>query len=66
MLSRISRGLRTGNKQPLKYRFDVRVEKLDNLPGPVKKCRVVWSRGAKLQMTETQDVRNGELRSLKQ
>lgn len=36
------------------------VEKLDNLPAPVKKCRVVWSRGPKVQMTETKDVAKGE------
>lgn len=62
MLGRISRGLghKTG-KKGVKYRFDVVVEKLDNLPSPVKKCRVVWSRGPKLQMTEIRDVNKGKL-----
>lgn len=59
MLGRISRGLKSGGKQGVKYRFDVVVEKLDNLPGPVKRCRVVWSRGPKLQMTEIKDVNKG-------
>jgi hypothetical protein len=61
MLGRISRGLghKSSAKQALKFRFDIQIDKLDNLPGPVKKCRVVWSRAAKLQMTDMKDVKNG-------
>jgi len=63
MLGRLSRGLghKSGGRKGVKYRFDVVVEKLDNLPSPVKKCRVVWSRGPKLQMTDTKDVNKGKL-----
>lgn len=63
MLGRLSRGLghKSGAKKGVKYRFDVFVEKLDNLPAPVKKCRVVWSRGPKLQMTDIKEVTKGEL-----
>jgi hypothetical protein len=62
MLGKLKRAInQKANKQkPLKYRFDISVEKLDNLPGPVKKCRVVWSRGPKVQMTSIQDVFKGE------
>lgn len=61
MLGKISRGLghKSGGKQSTKYRFDVVVEKLDNLPSAIKKCRVVWSRGPKLQMTDIKDVSKG-------
>jgi hypothetical protein len=47
----------------LKFRFSVHVDKLENLPAAVKKCRVVWSRGSKLQMTELRDVRGGARRA---
>lgn len=59
---KIARGLghKTSGKQRLKYRLDVFVEKLDNLPKPLKKCRVVWSRGPKVQMTDIKDVTNSE------
>jgi hypothetical protein len=62
MLGRISRGIghKSGGKTRTKYRFDVVIEKLDNLPAPVKKCRVVWSRGPKLQMTDIKDVNKGK------
>lgn len=62
MLGRISRGIghKSGGKKGTKYRFDIVIEKLDNLPGPIKKCRVVWSRGAKLQMTSIKDVNKGK------
>eukprot|EP00775_Hariotina_reticulata_P010260 gene10260-10419_t len=58
---KITRGLghKASGKQALKYRFDVFVDKLDNLPGPVKRCRVVWSRGPKVQMTDIKEVTRG-------
>jgi hypothetical protein len=61
MLGRLSRGIghKSGGKRGCKFRFDILVDKLDNLPAPVKRCRVVWSRGAKLQMTEVKDVSKG-------
>jgi len=57
MLARLSKGLKGGGKSALKFRFDVQIDKLENLPPAVKQCRVVWSRGSKLQMTAMQDVR---------
>jgi hypothetical protein len=60
MLRRVSRGLGHTAKQAQKVHLKVEVEKLDNLPAAVKKCRVVWSRGPKVQMTNTKDVSKGE------
>jgi hypothetical protein len=64
MLGRLSRGLghKSGQRRGAKYRFDVLVDKLDNLPAPVKRCRVLWSRGAKVQMTNMKDVTKGTRR----
>eukprot|EP00878_Enallax_costatus_P043788 GHUV01051867.1.p2 GENE.GHUV01051867.1~~GHUV01051867.1.p2 ORF type:complete len:133 (+),score=24.80 GHUV01051867.1:3-401(+) len=65
MFSKITRGIShaSGGKKGFKYKITIQVEKLDNLPATVKKCRVVWSRGPKLQMTETKDVVKGECTS---
>lgn len=41
----------------LKYKIDLQVINLENLPTSIKKCRVVWARSAKLQMTDVKDVR---------
>lgn len=60
MLKRVSRGF--GGKKAQKFHLNVFVEKLDNLPSAVKRCRVVWSRGAKVQMTDVKDVAKGEQR----
>ena len=62
MLTRISKGIahKAGGKARLRFRFDVTLDKLENLPAAVKKCRVVLSRGSKLQMTEICDARGGE------
>jgi hypothetical protein len=62
MFKKLSRGLahKSGGKTPLKFRFDVQVVQLENLPSAVKNCRVVWSRGAKVQMTEFKNTLNGE------
>lgn len=62
MLKKLSRGMshKAGAKTALKFRFDVQIDKLENLPGPVKKCRVVWSRGPKLQMTDIKAVNQGQ------
>jgi hypothetical protein len=61
MLARLSKGLahKTGGKTALKFRFDVQVDRLENLPPAVKRCRVVWSRGAKLQMTDMKEAGGG-------
>ncbi len=56
------KGLASGgskSKGAVKYKFDVQVVQLEGVPGPVKKCRVVWSRSAKMQMTEVKECRNG-------
>ncbi|GFR47585.1 hypothetical protein Agub_g9317 [Astrephomene gubernaculifera] len=49
----------------LKYRIDVQVTQLENLPTTIRKCRVVWARSAKIQVTEAKDVR-GSVASFKQ
>lgn len=49
----------TGSARPCKYKFDVDVLQLDNIPAAVKKCRIVWSRKAKVQMTETVEPKRG-------
>lgn len=48
------------SKQTLKYKFEVQVLALENLPGPVKKCQIIWSRAAKTQMTSIKDAARGE------
>lgn len=64
MLGRLSRGIgHSGGRKGIKFRFDVTIDKLDNLPAPVKKCRVTWSRGAKLQATDVKDVNKGRWRT---
>lgn len=63
MFGRISRGIShaSAGKKGAKYKISILVEKLDNLPAPVKRCRVVWSRGPKVQLTETKDVSKGKV-----
>jgi hypothetical protein len=46
-------------KTVLKFRFDVRVVVLENLPLAVKQCRVVWARSAKLQLTDVVSTSSG-------
>jgi hypothetical protein len=60
MLRRVSRGLGHTAKQAQKVHLKLDVEKLDNLPAAVKNCRVVWSRGPKVQMTNIKDVAKGK------
>jgi len=36
----------------LKYRFDLKLESLQGLPRTVTQCRVVWARGAKVQLSK--------------
>lgn len=48
-----------GGKGAVKVRFDVQVVEVQNLPSAAKKCRVVFSRNAKVQVTKAKDVRNG-------
>ncbi len=47
-------------KGGVKVKFDLQVVHCERLPSAVKKCRVVWSRSAKVQMTAVKDVRNGK------
>ncbi|KXZ54203.1 hypothetical protein GPECTOR_5g297 [Gonium pectorale] len=49
----------------LKYKIDLQVTTLENLPTSIKKCRVVWARSAKVQITDVKDVR-GSVVSFKQ
>ena len=44
-----------------KYKIDVQITQLENLPAYVKKVRVVWSRSAKVQMTDFKDTRGSKL-----
>lgn len=62
MFKKLGRGLahKSGGKTPLKFRFDVQVVQLENLPSPIKNCRVVWSRGAKMQITDFKNALNGK------
>ncbi|GMH42813.1 hypothetical protein BSKO_10732 [Bryopsis sp. KO-2023] len=46
-------------KIPLKFRFDVRVVGVSDLPVTVDKCRVVWARGPKVQMTRVRGAKDG-------
>ncbi|PNH00859.1 hypothetical protein TSOC_013292, partial [Tetrabaena socialis] len=43
----------------LKYKIDVQITQLENLPSTIKKCRVVWARSSKMQITDVKDVRGG-------
>ncbi|GLI62410.1 hypothetical protein VaNZ11_005030 [Volvox africanus] len=49
----------------VKYKIDLQVVQLENLPTSIRKCRVVWARSAKLQMTDIKDAR-GSVASFKQ
>ncbi|GIL59066.1 hypothetical protein Vafri_14027 [Volvox africanus] len=49
----------------VKYKIDLQVVQLENLPTSIRKCRVVWARSAKLQMTDIKDTR-GCIASFKQ
>lgn len=40
-----------------KFRLEVQVVQVKGLPSAVKKCRLVWSRSAKVQMTDVKDVK---------
>lgn len=53
MLKKLSRKIerRREGSVPIKFRFDVECRDLTGLPPAVKQCRVVWSRGPKVQMT---------------
>lgn len=46
-------------KVPLKFRFDVRVVGVAGMPVTVDKCRVVWARGPKVQMTQVRGAKDG-------
>jgi len=60
MFKKLGRALGGGGKgSSLRVKFDLEVVQVDNLPQAVRKCRVVWSRSAKVQMTNIKDVRGG-------
>lgn len=61
MFKKLGRALGgAGKGGSLRVKFDLEVVQVDNLPQAVRKCRVVWSRSAKVQMTSIKDVRGGE------
>lgn len=61
MLKKLQRNLerKKDGKTPVKFRFDVQIKELRGVPGNVDHCRVVWSRGAKVQMTDLALVTEG-------
>ncbi|GLC41964.1 hypothetical protein PLESTM_001271200 [Pleodorina starrii] len=63
MFGKILRAGKGGHGQ--KYKIDLQIIQLENLPTSIKKCRVVWARSAKLQITDIKDVR-GSVASFKQ
>jgi hypothetical protein len=48
--------------QSLKYRFDLQIDAVEGLPGGVTQCRVLWARGAKVQLSRLAEVQNGTAR----
>ena len=48
------------SKGQLKCRFELKVDQLENVPAAVGKCRVMWTRNAKIQYTSVKPVRTGE------
>lgn len=59
MFGKFAAGIKRAGKgsHGSKYKIDVQVTQLENLPAYVKKVRVVWSRSAKVQMTDFKDAR---------
>jgi hypothetical protein len=56
------KGLGTSSKagsSGSRVKFDLQVVQVERLPQSVRKCRVMWSRSAKVQMTALKDVRSG-------
>lgn len=45
--------------QAIKYRFDLHLDSLNGLPKTVTQCRMVWARGAKVQLTKLVWVEDG-------
>jgi hypothetical protein len=58
MFRKLGRAL-GGGKGSIRVKVDLQVVQVERLPAVVRKCRVVWQRGAKLLMTATKDVRGG-------
>ena len=46
-------------RHPLKFRFDVKVLSVVGIPKALRQCRVVWSRGAKVQITPPAEAKDG-------
>lgn len=61
MFKKLQRNLerKKEGKTPIKFRFDVQVKELQGVPASVDECRVVWSRGAKVQMTDLAHAHEG-------
>eukprot|EP00951_Prasinocladus_malaysianus_P026096 scaffold230555_cov44-Prasinocladus_malaysianus.AAC.1 len=45
--------------QSIKYRFDLHLAGLEGLPKSVKECRIVWARGAKVQLSKIVQAKDG-------
>lgn len=48
-------------KVSIKVKFDLIIHKVVHIPSTVDSCRVVWQRGAKIQLTDDKPVRDGKL-----
>jgi hypothetical protein len=60
MFGKLTAGLKRAGRgsHGAKYRLEVQVLQVKGLPAAVKRCRVVWSRSAKVQMTDVKDVKS--------
>lgn len=65
MLGKLQRNLerKKDGRLPVKFRFDVKVVELRMIPESIDICRVVWSRGAKVLMTDISQVEDGNAES---
>lgn len=62
MFGKFAAGLKRAGKgsHGQRFKIDVQINQLENLPSAVKKVRVVWARSAKVQLTDYKDVRGSE------
>ncbi|GMH35754.1 hypothetical protein BSKO_03622 [Bryopsis sp. KO-2023] len=61
MFKKIQRNIerKRDGKVPIKFRFEITIHELTGIPPKVDLCRVVWARGAKIQMTNAAQVHDG-------
>eukprot|EP00201_Polytomella_parva_P018164 CAMPEP_0175071218 /NCGR_PEP_ID=MMETSP0052_2-20121109/19130_1 /TAXON_ID=51329 ORGANISM="Polytomella parva, Strain SAG 63-3" /NCGR_SAMPLE_ID=MMETSP0052_2 /ASSEMBLY_ACC=CAM_ASM_000194 /LENGTH=1671 /DNA_ID=CAMNT_0016338383 /DNA_START=135 /DNA_END=5147 /DNA_ORIENTATION=- len=58
MFGKFASGLKRAGKSSggFKYKYDVEILSVENLPTSARKCRVVWARSSKVAMTDVKDV----------